>query len=238
MKKQLSYKLIAIACLVLFTAVNGSAQSLFKDYTTTSRQDMVAQTQEMSEKIVKKFNRASIEKNQQKIHFYEYFSNLKKLVLYSSKLATYAQYEDDLKFAKENELFKGLPEKVAEEKKEKRTRFVSEKYKMMKTNIKDEIDTYVDLIRISLDTCEHLAAYDLTPRTMGERNMERIRYYFETSEQFKTYLLKQERLAQTWPDIEAGVQRQLKLWQERGLAPEDPIIDQRITEAVSNEGAV
>lgn len=238
MKTCLSIHLIAVALLVLLNAVDGFSQSLFKDYTTTSRQDLMADTEQMSELIVEKFDRASIESNQQKIHFYEYFSNLKKLVLYSSKLATYAQYEDDLRFARENELFKGLPDKAAEEKKEQRTRFVSEKYKMMKTNIKDEIDTYIDLIQISLDACEHLAAYDLTPDAMGQRNLERIRYYFETSDQFKAYLEKRDRLADTWPEIEAGISRQLRLWQEKGLAPDDPIIDLNITEAVSHEGAV
>ncbi len=238
MKKLISCKLIAMISLMFWITASGHAQSLFKDYTTKSRQNLMADTEKMSRQIVEKFDRASIERNQQKIYFYEYFSNLKKMVLYSSKLATYAEYKDDLKFAKENELFRGLPEKAGEKNKEKRTRFITEKYKMMKSNIKDEIDTYVDLIQISLDACEHLSAYNMSPQTMGGRNMTRVRSYFETSAYFKAFIKKRDRLARAWPGIEAGIAKQISLWQKRGLGPEDPVIDQKITEAVGHASII
>ncbi len=39
----------------------------------------------------------------------EYYSNLKKMVLFATKLSIYSDYETDLQFARVNEVFKGLP---------------------------------------------------------------------------------------------------------------------------------
>ena len=234
MKKNIVY----IVCLILLVVTTSFGQSLFKDYTEKSQQDLIEETDKMSAQIVTKFNQQSMEITQKKIYFYDYFSNLKKLVLYGAKLATYAEYEQDLKFAKQNELFKGLPEKEIKGDNANRSRFANEKYKMMRTNIKDEIDTYKDLIQSSLDSCEHLSLYDFTESSVTEKNKDRIRYYFQISESYKTYLEKRDRLVKAWPLIGAGIKRQVNMWQEKGLDPEDPIIDLKITEAISNEGAV
>ena len=230
--------IVYIVCMILLVVTNSFGQSLFKDYTEKSQQDLIEETDKMSAQIVTKFNQQSMEITQKKIYFYDYFSNLKKLVLYGAKLATYAEYEQDLKFAKQNELFKGLPEKEIKGDNANRSRFANEKYKMMRTNIKDEIDTYKDLIQSSLDSCEHLSLYDLTESSMPEKDKDRIQYYFETSETFKNYLEKRGGLEKTWPLIGAGIKRQVNMWQEKGLDPKDPIIDIKITEAISNEGSV
>ena len=235
MQKYIAYIII---CMILLVATNSFGQSLFEDYTEKSQQDLVEETDEMSAQIVTKFNLQSMEITRKKIYFYDYFSNLKKLVLYGAKLATYAEYEQDLTFAKQNELFKGLPEKEIQGDNANRERFANEKYKMMLTNIKDEIDTYKDLIQSSLDSCEHLSLYDFTESSMQEKDKDRIQYYFETSETFKNYLEKRDKLAKAWPLIGAGIKRQINMWKEKGLEPEDPIIDKKITEAISDEGSV
>ncbi|CCK78253.1 hypothetical protein [Desulfobacula toluolica] len=235
--------MVHIISLTVLVSANSFGQSLFKAYTETSQQDLAQETQQMSEQIIKKFNPQSMASTQQKIYFYEYFSNLKKLVLYGTKLATYAEYEQDLAFAKKNEVFKGLPEKHAAGKTGNpsdfnRTGFVNEKYKMMQTNIKDEIDTYKDLIQSSLDSCEHLSLYDLNPSSMNAKNTDRIQYYFQTSESYKAYLEKQDKLAAAWPLLAQRIKKQTDMWQEKGLEPEDPVIDRSITKAISNDGAV
>ena len=224
---------VALSAFLLF-AGGATAQSLFKTYTEMSKEDLSAQTEEMSGQIVRHFDQRSMEATQQKIYFYEYFSNLKRLVLYGIKLANYSEYEEKLIFAKENELFKGLPEKAPASDEDSdtassRTRFVSEKYVRMKTNIRDEIDSYTDLIQSSLDACEHLARYDLDMAGMSPRNKERIRYYFQTDTTYQQFLAAQPELARSWPGLAAKIQSQLRLWQEKPKSPEDPVIDIKIT---------
>jgi hypothetical protein len=226
--------------MVLFTllvSANCFSDSLFKEYTEKSRQELMDETQAMSKEIKNKFNQKSMETAQQKIDYYDYFSSLKKLLLYSGKLSTYAEYDQDLKFAKDNELFKGLPEDQ-EEKAEFTQRFVNEKYKKMQENVKDEIQTYEDLILISLDSCELLSANDLSGFVASRGPRQRIQLYLENSKDYQLYLGKKERLAKTWPMLESRIKQQISLWHEKGLDPEDPIIDRKITEAISNEGSV
>jgi hypothetical protein len=239
MKNNNIIKSVAYAiCLILLVSANSSGQSLFKDYTEKSQQELTEDTEKLSQQIIRKFNQQSMEATQQKIYFYEYFSNLKKLVLYGAKLANYAQYKEDLKFARENELFKGLPKEKSDEKKGNRLRFLNEKYKMMQANIKDEIDTYQDLIKSSLDSCEHLALYDLSKSSLDGKNQERIQYYFEISKTYKHYLQKRDKLANTWPVLEIKIRKQIDMWQEKAAAPEDSIIDLKITEGIDNADTV
>ncbi len=247
-KSNVMITMVHIISLIVLLSANSFGQSLFKAYTETSQQDLAQETEQMSEQIIKKFNPQSMASTQQKIYFYEYFSNLKKLVLYGTKLATYAEYEQDLAFAKKNEVFKGLPEKQAagetgnrsdfNRSDFNRSGFVNEKYKMMQTNIKDEIDTYKDLIQSSLDSCEHLSLYDLNPSSMTGKHTDRIQYYFQTAESYKAYLEKRDKLSAAWPLLAQRIQKQTDMWQEKGLEPKDPVIDRSITEAISNDSAV
>lgn len=228
-------------CFMLLVSGNCFSDSLFKEYTEKSRQELMDETEVMSREIKDKFNQRSIETAQQKIDYYDYFSNLKKLVLYGGKLATYAEYDQDLKFAKDNELFKGLPEDQNEKMEEKATftsRFVNAKYKKMQINVKDEIQTYEDLILMSLDSCELLSSNDLSGFVSSQNARQRIQLYFENSKDYKLYLEKKYRLAKAWPMLESRIKQQMSLWSEKGMNPEDPIIDPEITKAISNEGSV
>lgn len=228
-------------CFMLLVAGNCFSDSLFKEYTEKSRQELMDETQMMSREIKDKFNQRSIETAQQKIDYYDYFSNFKKLVLYGARLATYAEYDEDLKFAKDNELFKGLPEdqdEKTEEKAEFTSRFVNAKYKKMQTNVKDEIQTYEDLILMSLDSCELLASNDLSGFVSSQSARQRIQLYLENSRDYQFYIEKKEKLAKTWPMLESRIEHQTSLWSEKGMDPEDPIINPEITKAISNEGSV
>lgn len=223
--------------LLFLLAGNSSAGSLFEKYTSKSKQQLKDETLAISEKIKNKFDQASVEDAQQKIDYYDYFSNLKRLVLYGTKLANYADYEQDLKFARDNELFRGLPEDRDESSGETQKlthKFVSEKYHKMQDNIKDEVETYEDLIMISLDSCELLAANDLSGFAASKGSMQRIRRYLEHSGDYKQYVEKRSRLASTWPALESRISRQISLWAEKGLGPGDPIVDRRITLAISS----
>lgn len=196
------------------------------------------ETRAISDQIRHQFNQASMEKAQQKIDAYDYFSNLKKLILYGSKLSTYAEYEKDLTFAKDNELFKGLPEKDPDGNPESKLRFVTEKYKKMMQNVKDEIETYEDLILISLDACELLSSNDLSGFVTSKPTRQRIQNYFEASQDYQDYREKKNRLAKTWPMLESRINTQISIWEIKGSAPHDPIIDINITKAIQNDDAV
>ena len=228
-------------CFMLLVSGNCFSDSLFKEYTEKSRQELMDETEVMSREIKDQFNQRSIETAQQKIDYYDYFSNLKKLVLYGARLATYAEYDQDLKFAKDNELFKGLPEDHNEKMEEQAkftSRFVNAKYKKMQINIKDEIQTYEDLVLMSLDSCELLSSNDLSGFVSSQSARQRIQLYLENSKGYKLYLEKQVRLAKTWPMLESRIKHQTGLWSEKGMNPDDSIIDRKITEAISNEGSV
>ena len=224
---------------MLVLSGNCFSDSLFKDYTEKSEQELTDETDAISKEIKDKFDQRSIESAQQKIDYYDYFSNLKKLIFYGTKLSTYAEYEQDLKFAKSNELFKGLPDnngekryESAEEKIKFQTRFVKEKYEKMQLNIKDEIQTYEDLILMSLDACEMLADNDLSGFVTSEKPRQIIRAHLEISKDYKLYLQKRKKLATRWPTLESRIKQQIILWSARERSPDDPIIDPAITKAI------
>ncbi len=239
--KNIVYGICFGICFVLLASTNCFSNSLFKEYTEKSKQELVDETEIMSKEIKNKFDQRSIETSQQKIDYYDYFSNLKKLILYGAKLATYAEYDQDLKFAKDNELFKGLPKdknEKTEEKAKSTSRFVNAKYKKMQINVKDEIQTYEDLILMSLDSCELLSSNDLSGFVSSQSARLKIQLYLESSKDYQLYLEKKERLAKTWPMLESRIKQQASLWSKKGMNPEDPIINQEITKAISNEGSV
>jgi len=213
--------------------------SMFETYTNASKAGLDDETRSMAGEIKVMFEQGSMETAQMKIDFYDYFSNFKKLMLYGVKLSAYAEYEKDLVFAKENELFKGLPEKSGIKPESGATAgFVNEKYRKMSQDIKEEIDTYVDLMQMSLDACENLASHALSGFVQEPAYGNRIRRYLENSREYDTYRQKHGRLAKTWPELEAGIQTQIRLWEEKGQGPENPLIDPRITEAVQDDDHV
>ncbi|MFH2059169.1 MAG: hypothetical protein ABIJ59_09735 [Pseudomonadota bacterium] len=83
-----------------------------------------------------------------------------------------------------------------------------------------------------------LFLYELTQSSMSEQNKDRLRVYLDMDASCKSYLEKREKFAKAWPMLEIAIQKQMKLWQEKGLDPQNPIIDRRITEAISNDSAV
>lgn len=237
MKHNISYKrrfqVLVCSLVFLLTAGTGYCESLFKTYSNMSEQQLKSETRTMSGQIRDQFRQGDMEAAQQKIDFYDYMANLKKLLLYGSRLATYSDYENDLEFARDNERFKGLPEAETDDA-QQRSRFVDEKYKRMQVSVSDEIETYEDLIRMSLDSCEMLASNDLSGFAEQENARQRVRIYFETSRDFNEYMAKKEALAKRWPDLESRINRQIVMWSAAGPAPDDPVINPEITQAISN----
>ena len=220
--------LVLIAGNGLLQAPAARAGSLYEFYADASADTLKKETSEMGKELKKTFSQDNIARNQQKIDFAAYFANLKKAVLYASKLSTYSQYHEDLEFARDNELFKGLPEEPARQDTargiKERKEFVEEKYERTKLNVEEEINTYVDLLNLSLDTCEAMANNDLSGFLDQPENRRRIEQWLD-GEQFAAYRKNAAELGRAWPEIEKRISGQCALWQGKPASPTAPIIN-------------
>lgn len=230
-------KSIYAVLIVMMAAGTCFSQSLFEEYTNRSQEDLAAETRTLSVKIRDTFSQGAMDRAQQKIDYHDYLANLKNILLYAGKLATYAEYEKDLKFARDNELFKGLPDE-REETAGVSADFVKKKYEKMAENVGDEIDTYRDLILMGLDTCESLVNNDLSGFTRSRGTAGGLRRFIATNPACKKYMTLQDRLSGAWPDLGSRISRQLSLWAEKGSAPEDPLIDPVLTKALADDSDV
>lgn len=221
--------------LALSTAQWAEADSLYEYYTSASTEDLNSETAEMGRELKPLFGQAGISSRQQKIDFAEYYANLKKLVLYAGRLATYSEYEKDLQFARDNEVFKGLPEESTRQEDPSsqvdRKAFVEKKYGQMKKNVADEIDTYVDLIQLSLDACETLSRNDLSGFLDNRAYQDQVAD-FKRSKEFGVYVSKKVRFSQAWPGLAGRIARQFALWDPAPSSPDDPILNRKITGAI------
>ena len=231
-----SGKAIALAgTLILLAGQWAWAGSLYEYYTGASTETLKAESQKMGKQLSSTFTQKGISARQQKIDFADYYANLKKMVLYAGKLATYSEYGKDLRFARDNEVFKGLPKETGTASKSgqqsDRKDFVNMKYGEMKKNVEEEIETYVDLIKLSLDACETLTHNDLSGFAENKKHLDRI-MKFKRSKGFRNYDEKRERLAVKWPGLAARITNQLSLWGLKPLSPDDPLINPKIAGAL------
>lgn len=221
--------------LALFTVQWAAAESLYEYYTSASTKELNSETTEMGRELKPLFSQASISARQQKIDFAEYFANLKKLVLYAGKLATYSEYEKDLRFARDNEVFRGLSESSTRQNSTvgnvDRKMFVEKKYGQMKKNVGEETDTYVDLIRLSLDACETSSGNDLSGFLDNRAYRDQVAV-FKGSKTFRAYASKKGRFSQAWPGLASRISRQFSLWDPAPVSQDDPILSRKITGAI------
>jgi hypothetical protein len=219
----------------LVTSQWATAGSLYEYYTTAPVTTLQSETKEMGQQLSRAFVQNGIHARQQRIDFAEYYTNVRKLVLYATRLSAYSEYEKDLVFARDNEVFKGLPDESTSRgeigAQFDRKDFVKKKYTKMKKNVEEEIETYVDLIHLSLDACETLMRNDLSG--FGENNHYRERITdFKQGKEFREYVAKRNRLTGMWGSLEARISHQFALWDPKPVSPDDPLINRTITEAI------
>ena len=220
--------LVVFGSAGFFRVPGARAGSLYEYYADAKVDQLQQETTEMGQKLKKTFSQENIARNQQKIDFAAYFANLKKAVLYAGKLATYSQYQEDLAFARDNDLFKGLPEEPAADQSPRahneRREFVEEKYERTKHNVEEEIETYVDLLNLALDNCESMSANDLSGFLDREENRRKINKWLN-GEEYQAYRRRAAELGRSWPGIEKRITGQCALWQGRPAKPMAPIIN-------------
>ena len=228
--------LAALTTIYLAITVNYAvaSENLFDHYTNATTETLSAETSEMSTNLRAVFSQDSINKQQQKIDFAEYLANLKKTVLFANRLAVYSEYETDLRFARDNEVFKGLPEvnpAGTNGSQLDRKDFVKNKYGRMKKNIEEEIETYEDLILLSLDTCETLTTNDLSNILGNENHRVKISKFMQ-GEDYRKFQTRRAGFRERWPELESRMSAQFTPWLPKPPSPDDPIINPNIVGAI------
>lgn len=218
--------------LILSGMVPGGAsaqETFFEKYSNASVEQLNKETEELGAKIEKSFDDKNIEQKQAEIDFAEYYSNFKNLIYFGSRLTAYGTYEEDLKFGKEKEMFKSIPEKsMSAGKKEtlERKELVQTKYDKMKENIQAEINTYDDMAKISLDVCRAKAeeAFFIENVVNSTDFKDRIQKYFRSTD-FKTYSAKSDVLKAMKPVLAEAIEKQIQIWKAPPQPPDTPIIN-------------
>lgn len=238
MKPDIRYMIMAVAVFLLLTVSRVEAQPLYEQYLNTPSQTLQEETSQMGRELRNVFTENRIQRSQQRIDFADYYANFKKLILYGAKLANYADHEENLAFARDRELFRGLSSAqeravAASTGAYDRKAFVQEKYEKMKVNVAEEIDTYMDLIIISLNACEIMSANDLSGFTRARKSRDTILRYMDESEAYQVFQQRRDRLENTWPDLARRISDQVDFWESKGRrSPEDPIIEPNLTGAI------
>lgn len=229
------WAMIVIAGVIIGGSISVGAETLYEKYAASTRDSLEQETAEMGRQIRSRFSQDAIFKHQQQIDFAEYFSNLKKALFYGSKLATYSEYERDLQFARDNEMFKGLAEVTENEnpgdRSATRKDFVQSKYRYMKKNVQEEIDTYEDFMLQSLEACESLANNDLYGFLDNPTNRDKVRAYL-TEPAYKRFGEKSVAFGGRWPEFYRRLDDQIGRWQPKQPSPDEPLIDPAIVEAL------
>lgn len=216
--------IFALLWLLSVSVAPVCAQSLYEYYADAQTAELSRETEDMGQQLRHDFNQKNILLNQQRIDFAAYFTNLKKAVVYSGKLAGYGRYQEDLDFARDNEFFRELPASPdSEVDLEGRREYVSQKYEVTRISVEEEIEIYRDLLNLSLDVCESMAGNDLSGFTAEESFRGEIDAWL-TGEGFAVYRQQSAALSEAWPEISRRIERQLELWADPGHRPEAPII--------------
>jgi hypothetical protein len=227
---------------VLFGSQTVWAESLYEFYMNTPKETLQTETRQMSSDLKMKFTERGIVAKRQQILFSGYLSNLEKAVTYAAKIAPYSQYEEDLKYARDNEVFKVLAEEDVKRKTDSATearelkdrkKYAAKKIDQMEKNVEEDIDIYSAMIKVALDDCEDVFYSDLDSENFftNENFINRINDFF-ASDAYVLYLERQKNFASRWPGLETRLRRQIELWGQAEVDAQQAIIDPAIVQAL------
>jgi hypothetical protein len=228
--------IFAALLLVLNTSMRPPASlaagSLYDRYTTASRESLEKETVDMLGGLKKTFRYEDIGLKERRIDLADYAAHLEKAAVYASRLAAYSNKEEDLRFARENELFQGLPDETEDpEQRRIRKDFVETKFERMNQNVEEEISTYKDMILICIEECEAKMDGDLGAAA-GDEAVVRAMQRHLAGKAFQDYARIRGSIRETWPELERRLALQISLWSLPGADPEAPIISTSITGAL------
>jgi hypothetical protein len=238
MKSLINFALAAAFIFLGISTAQAFDMPLYDKYLNTPNEELKNETSQMGRDLRSTFNESSIQRSQQRIDFADYYANFKKLVLYGGKLANYADYEENLSFARDRDLFRGLSSVESRNGESAggnydRNAFVNQKHETMKVNVIQEIETYTDLIIISLNACEIISANDLSGFSTARESKDTILRYMDESQAYQVYESQFNRLESSWPDLARRISNQIAFWEAQGRRmPGVPIIDPLVTGAI------
>ncbi len=205
---------------------------LLEYYNTTDKETLVKETAEMSGKLKSLFNSEEIEATEAELDFSRYFTNFKNLIRYVSKLAGYTDYEENIQFGRDREIYQILPEEGELE--EDKKSVIAEKYNRLEAIANEEILVYQDMIETSFDACE---IYTDT-LFWGDKIFKKPKFketmenYFR-DEMFQTYEREKKPLLEESEDYRQyanRIDRLVSLWKEPPPDPTSPIINPDVVE--------
>ena len=112
-----------------------------------------------------------------------------------------------------------------------RKEYADTKYERMKMNVQEEVDTYQDLILLSLDSCQSIIANDLTGIMLYPDYQTRVQRFMD-SKDYQLFSERKNMMTEAWPELVAQIDVQFTYWQDKPPALDDPIIDPTITGAI------
>lgn len=235
-----------MVCAILVGLVSSQsvwAESLYEFYMNTPKETLQSETRQMSSDLKMKFTERGIVAKRQEILFSGYLANLEKAVGYAAKIAPYSQYEEDLEYARDHEVFKVLGADVdtvrkrteAEKAQELRDRkkYAGKKVDQMEKNVLEDIDIYSSMIKLALDDCEDLLYSDLDSKNFfsNDNFADRLNDFF-ASDTYVLYLERQQEFASRWPGMETRLRRQVELWGQVEVDGNQSILDPAIVQAL------
>lgn len=209
------------------------SDSLYQHYITTDNKQLDAESSRIRRGLRDIFNSNSISEKQQEVDFHQYLSALKKAVFYGTKLASYINYEEDMRFARDHELFQAIPQEstLSPNLKNEKDTYLEHKYRRMNKNIQEEIETYIDEIKLNLDDCESLAGNGLNDFTANNNFRDKMAMYINSAAVQK--LNKQRSgIESRWPETATRIFTQLQIWMPKDDAGDIAIINPNLIQAL------
>jgi len=232
-KLKISFFLVIGVIFILLLAGENTAwsQSLIEYYNSADKETLEQDTQKITKKLKTMFNPNDIAQNQAKIDFSDFFSNFKNLILYATKLANYHDYQENIKFGREREIYQVLSLK-GEMETEKRSA-INKKYDRLEEISQDEIETYKDMIETAFDTCELYTETTLFKKPIfKEETFKQTMEEYLAGPEFQEYCQKKALLEQNYPEYVDRISHLVLLWKGAPPAPTDPIINPEIVNAL------
>ncbi len=217
---------------ILFWLSSGSSlaqeekgATLLEYYNTANQETLDSDTERIADNLKDAFNKKEIIRTENDLQFSRYYISFKNLILYANKLAGYTDYEENIKFGRDNELYRQLPVegKLPKDKK----MLISEKYNRLEQITVEEIDTYKEMMEISFNACEFYTENDFN--FFGNHRYKEVMENFLQAERYQ--LFEQEKRALLEKDNGAYVKRIDRLiasWRQVPPTPDSPIIDPEI----------
>lgn len=223
-----------MASLTILLAWRGPAWggSLIEYYNATDQTTLQKDTEKMTKKLKVMFDPKDIAQKQKAIDFSNFFSNFRNLILYASKLASYHDYQENIRFGREREIYKGLP--LEGEMKEGKKAAINKKYDRLEDISKEEIETYKDMMETSFDICEiYTQRIFFGDNFFKNKEFKGCMEEYFAGKDFQDYRNKLDTfLKKASPEYVDSINRLVLLWVEPPPSPNDHIIDPGLVNAL------